>query len=218
MRLFLIGAAAVLLIAVVVIFCTLPFGTGKLGYKQTFFYVCYDSPSDAHSASSMSSVVHSYGGAGYIIENKGKYFVTVSCYYNENDALSVSNALNKKGLACSVLEVTAGDYELGGSAVRNKEKYLGNLNTLTSLSRLCYDLANSLDGYSLNQSGAKSVLQDVKTGLDSLARSNTANCFSNEIESLRAECDDVSHGYVFSYDVRRLQIAIIDSVVNVKLY
>ena len=46
----------------------------------------------------------------------------------------------------------------------------------------------------------------------------TRNCFSSEIANLCAECEDVSHGYVFSYDVRRLQIAIIDSLVNIRLY
>ncbi|MDE7400836.1 MAG: hypothetical protein K2N17_02150 [Clostridia bacterium] len=218
MRLFIICAVAAVVIAVIILICAVPFGVSKLGYEKTFYYVCYDSPSDAHSASSMSSVVHSYGGAGYIIENKGRYYVTVSCYYNDTDAQSVCATLNKKGLKCSVLEVEAGDYNLGGSARGKKEKYLGNLNTMTSLSRMCYDLANSLDGYSCDQSGAKAVLQDVKTGLEGLARNNAANCFSSEIANLCAECDDVSHGYVFSYDVRRLQIAIIDSLVNIRLY
>lgn len=204
--------------AIIILICTIPACGKKLGFKATFYYVCYDSPSDAQSASSMSSVVHSYGGAGYIVENDGKYFVTVSCYYDKNDAVSVSSALNKKGLECSVMEVKAGDYSLRGSAKKNGEKYLGNLNTLMSLSRLCYDLANSLDKYSCDQNAAKSVLKDVKTGLDGLARQNAANCFSGEISSLRAECEDVSHGYVLSYDVRRLQIAIIDSIVNIKLY
>lgn len=213
------GVALTLVAAIIIILvCTIPSCGGKLGFEATFYYVCYDSPSDSFSASSMSSVVHSYGGAGYIVENDGNYFVTVSCYYDEKDALSVSSELNKKGLECSVVKVKAGDYALRGSAKRNAEKYLGNLNTLTSLSRLCYDLANALDKYSCDQSAAKSVLNDVKTGLDGLARSNAANCFSGEIASLRAECDDVSHGYVLSHDVRRLQIAIIDSIVNIKLY
>lgn len=209
--------SAFVLISVILCF-TLPSCAGKLGFKTTFYYVCYDTPPDASSAGSVSSVVRSYGGAGYIIEDGGNYFVTVSCYYNQRDAENVAATLNKKGLGCSVVQVTAGDYEMRGSAKRYREKFKGNLETLLSLSRLCYDLANSLDGYSCGQSTAKSVLGDVKTGLDGLARINTANCFTKEIERLMAECSDASAGYVFSCDVRRLQIAVTDCIVNIRLY
>ena len=209
------GAAA---LSLIILCFTLPSCAGNLGFKTTFYYVCYNSPSDAQSASSISSVVHSYGGAGYIIETGGNYYVTVSCYYVERDAETVVSTLNKKGLNCSVVKVEAGDYEMRGSAKRYGEKYKGNLETLLSLSWLCYDLANALDGYSCSQSAAKSVLGDVKTGLDGLARINTANCFTKEINALLAEYSDVSSGYIFSYDVRRLQIAITDCIVNIRLY
>lgn len=214
--LFTVCAAGVL--AMLILCFTLPSCAGKLGFKMTFYYVCYNSPPDAQSASSVSSVVQSYGGAGYIIKSGDNYYVTISCYYERRDADGVASSLNKKGLGCSVVEVTAGDYELRGSAKRYSEKYKGNLETLLSLSRLCYDLANSLDGYSASQSSARAVLSDVKTGLDGLASINTANCFTKEIDRLMAEYSDVSTGYIFSSDVRRLQIAIIDSIVNIKLY
>ncbi len=203
---------------IIILCCTLPYCAAKIDFSAVFYYVCYACPSDTHSASSMSTVVHSYGGAGYIIENEGKYYVTISCYYEENDARTVCNTLNKKGVDCSVLKVSADDYSIKGSAKKNREKYLGNLNTLLSLSEVCYGLANSMDDYSCNQKNAKSVLEDVSTALDGLARQNSNNCFSEEIASLRAECDDVSYGYIFSYDVRRLQIAVCDSIANLKLY
>lgn len=204
---------------ILIILCfTLPSCAGKLGFKTTFYYVCYNSPPDAQSASSMSSVVHSYGGAGYIIECDGSYYVTVACYYDSDDANSVVASLGKKGLSCSVVEVTAGDYELRGSSKRYADKFRGNLETLLSLSRLCYDLANSLDSCSVSQPSAKSVLSDVSSGLSGLADVNTANCFTKEIDRLIAECSDASAGYVFSYDVRRLQIVICDCITNVKIY
>ena len=211
------AGAAVVLVLIVLCF-TLPSCAGKLGFKTTFYYVCYNSPPDAQSASSISSVVHSYGGAGYIIESDGSYYVTVACYYDNNDAQSVVATLGKKGLSCSVVEVTAGDYELRGSAKRNAEKFKGNLETLLSLSRLCYDLANSLDSNSCSQPSAKSVLSDVRSGLSGLADMNTANCFTEDIDRLIAECSDASAGYVFAYDVRRLQIVITDCITNVKIY
>ncbi len=211
------AGAAVVLVLIVLCF-TLPSWARKLGFKTTFYYVGYKSPPDAQSASSISSVVHSYGGAGYIIENDGSYYVTVACYYDNNDAQSVVATLGKKGLSCSVVEVTAGDFELRGSAKRNAEKFKGNLETLLSLSRLCYDLANSLDSNSCSQPSAKSVLGDVRSGLSGLADMNTANCFTDEIDRLIAECSDAAAGYVFAYDVRRLQIVITDCITNVKIY
>lgn len=217
LRLFAAAVAAVVII-LIILCLAVPSCAGKLGFETTFYYVCYDSPPDAQSASSISSVVHSYGGAGYIIENGGNYYVTVACYYENNDAQSVVATLGKKGLGCSVVKVTAGDYDLRGSAKRNAEKFRSNLETLLSLSRLCYDLANSLDGYSVSQPSAKSVLGDVGSGLCGLADINVANCFTKEIERLQAECSDASGGYVFSYDVRRLQIAICDCITNVKIY
>lgn len=205
-------------LAVIILCSAVPSCSGTLDFSATFYYVCYNSPTDAQSAASVSGVVHSYGGAGYIIENSGKYYVTVSCYYDSGDASSVSKNLNNKGLSCTVVEASREKISLPPSAKNKAEGYKGTMNTLYSISLMCYDLANGMDGGTHNQSSAKSVLSEVKTGLESLYRANKANCFSDELSALIAECDDVSHGYVFSYDVRRLQIAISDCIIHVRLY
>ena len=209
--------AAVAVAVIIAIICALPSCGDRLGFKTDFYYVCYETPTNSHSASSMSSVVHSYGGAGYVVESGGDYFVTVSCYYSERDALSVVRTLGTKGLNCKVVKVTAGDYKLSVSAAGEREKYLGNLNTMLSLSKMCYNLANSLDDGSCGQSSAKTVLNDVSTTLQSLLRQNPSNCFTRPLSSLVGECKDVSHGIVLSRDVRRLQIAITDEIVNINL-
>ena len=202
----------------IIILCSIPSCGEKLDYTATFYYVCYQSPSDVHSASSISSAVHSYGGAGYIVEDGGNYYVTVSCYYSQRDAETVCATVNHKGLKCFVLKAEKDGYALSGSAKRYKEKYVGNLNTLMSLSHICYDVAISMDISTCDQDGAKSLLEGVKSGLDGLARQNASNCFSPEIKSLLAEYEDVTHGYIYSYDVRRLQIAIADSIIKIRLY
>ena len=205
-------------LAALIIFSAVPSCAGTLDFSATFYYVCYDSPTDSQSAASVSGVVHSYGGAGYIIENGGKYYVTISCYYSEEDALSVISNLKNKGLSCKVIEAKRDKISLPASAKRKAEQYKGTLNTLLSISQLCYDLANGMDGGTRNQASAKSILSEVRTGFESLYRANAAGCFSQEISSLIAECDDVSYGYVFSYDVRKLQIAICDCIIHVRLY
>ena len=212
-----IGVAAAIAVMAVVLICSLSSCKTKLNFSATFYYVCYDSPTDAHSASSMSSVVQSYGGAGYVIHSGNKYYVTVSCYYSDGDADKVAAQLKHKGLGCRTVKVTADNFRLGGSARGKRDLYEGNLTTLLSLSKMCYELSNSLDN-GCQQTAAKAVLSDVKDGLNALSRANKNNCFSREIEGLIAECGDVSHGYVLSRDTRRLQIALTDSIANINIY
>ena len=209
--------AVIALASTIALILAMPSCGNRLGFKVDFYYVCYETPTNSHSASSMSSVVHSYGGAGYVVESGGDYYVTVSCYYNEQDALSVSRALGAKGLECKVVKVTAGDYKLHSYDVGAGEKYLGNLNTMLSLSKMCYNLANSLDDGSCGQSSAKTVLGDVSTALSSLLRQNTSNCFARSLSYLVGECNDTAYGIILSRDVRRLQIVIIDEIVNINL-
>lgn len=206
------------LAVVIAVLCAIPLGVKKLNFSATFYYVCYDCPSDATSASSISNLVHGYGGAGYIINCGGNYYVTVACYYGEKEAQTVQNNLAKKGLSCFVVSVKGDNYKLSGSASRYAKKYEGNLNSMLSVSRLCYDLANSLDKFQVGQSGAKSVLAEVSKTLSGLCSQNVNNCFTSELANLKAECEDTAYGYVFAYDVRRLQIAVCDAIINIKLY
>lgn len=208
-----ICVAVLALFAVLV--CALPQKKICLNFSACFYYVCYDSPNDSTSASSVSSLVHSYGGAGYTVMADGCYYVVVSCYYDEKDAQSVCKTLSAKGLNCSVKKVEAGDYQLDQNQKDLTQKYTDNLNTMLSISRMCYELANGIDGYSCGQDKAKGVLSSIRISLEGLACSNYGNCFYDEICNLISECDDAVEGYIFSCDVRRLQVAVCDSITNV---
>ncbi|MGN0808083.1 MAG: hypothetical protein ACI4MN_06535 [Candidatus Coproplasma sp.] len=203
---------------VICVVCVKLFGSTSLNYAATFYYVCYDSPPDNSSIVSISDLVHSYGGAGYIVSSNGKNYVTVSCYYSQEDANTVCTQLNKRGLSCSVVKAQTPKRKLYGSARKNSNKYEGSLNTLYSISKTCYNLANSVDKFEVGQTGAKSVLKEIKSTLKGLAADNEQNCFSQELDYLITECDDISYGYVFSYDIRRLQIAVCDCIVNANIY
>ena len=189
-----------------------------LDFCATFYYVCHEKPYTESAASSMSSAVQNYGGAGYVIESGGDYFVTVSCYYEERDAQSVCTTLKRKGLSCTVVKVKVDGISLNGNAKKNSQKYTGNLKTLLSISEVCYSLANSIDYGKVDQNGAKEVLSQVSISLKGLLRENSVNCFSSELNRLVSECEDASYGYVYARDVRKLQIAICDTIANVKLY
>jgi len=208
-------------VAVTIIVCVSVFSCGgaKITFKACYYFVCYAMEDNSISAGSISSAVSNYGGAGYILEHKSKYYVTVACYYEENDANGVCKELNGRNLACSVLKVETNEYRLKTSNARKcADLYKGNLNTLNSLSRMAYDCANALDTAFYDQSKAKNVLADIKSGLEGLLSANTSNCFTDELRRLIAVCDDAADGYVYSKDVRKLQIAVIDTVINVELY
>lgn len=183
-----------------------------------FYYVCYDCPTDAVSASSISSLVESYGGAGYIICEDGEYYVTVACYYDERDAQSVASTLAKKELGCQVVCAERESFTLSPARRKYAERYLSVFNLLLQTSHILYDLANAVDSLSCDQLQAKSVLGDVQTTLDGLVRDNRLGCFAEAAAALAAECVDVNYGYILSRDVRRLQIAVCDAIINTEIY
>ena len=215
---FFIAVTAIL--AVTVIICAFSFScnTVKFTFEATFYFVCYKTEDNYLSASSISEAVSSYGGAGYILELDGEYYVTVSCYYSESDAHAVCDSLAKRELNCFVLKKETEEYSLPRSSEKYTALYKGNLNTLTSLSSLAYSCANRLDTGEYSQSDAKRVLSDILKGLKSLENANSGNCFSNELRRLVTICEDAGNGIIYSKDLRKLQIAAIDTVINIELY
>lgn len=215
---FIISIIAVLAVTVAVCLLTLSCPGNKLTFKCAFYYICYRSEDNAVSASSVSSVVSSYGGAGYILEYGDAFYVTVACYYDNNDANAVCESLKRRDLNCEVVKIETDDYSVTNSSQENNSLYLGNLNTLHNLSSLAYGCANALDTGEYSQSQAKSIISDVENGLKGLLNVNANNCFTPHLKRLIATCDEVGEGYVYSKDLRRLQIAITDVIINVKLY
>lgn len=215
---FLIAVAGAVIAAVIIIICAVSCSGGKLTFKSTYYFVCYRITDNSISASSLSNAAASYGGAGYILNYEDSFYVTVSCYYKENDAEAVCISLKKRDLDCSVLEIKTDKYTLSGSAKKNSQLYLGNFNTLNSLSTLAYECANGLDTGAFSQSKAKDVVLSIKTSLKGLLNSNASNCFTNDINFLIAECEDKERGFLLSKDMRYLQIAIIDTIINAELY
>ena len=215
---FIVAVAAVAVVSVIICVCAFACSGGTVTFKCTFYFICYRSPDNAVSASSLSQTVGSYGGAGYILNYDGDYFVTVACYYDSNDANTVCANLKKRDLNCSVVEIKTDKYTLPSRSAKNKaELYSGNLKTLSELSSLAYECANRLDTGEYNQGKAKDVIGAIKSGLNGLLKANSDNCFTRSLEYLIAECDDKSGGYIFSKDIRYLQIAIADKIISAKL-
>lgn len=200
---------------VAVILCTVCLGGNSIEFEAAFYFVCYAARDNAISAGAISGAVSNYGGAGYVLEYGGEYYVTVACYYEQNDAERIRQSLLRRGLNCNVLAIETGEYRV--TAAADGQLYVGNLNTLFALSKVCYQCANGLDTGEYGQSEAKSVIDDVKSGLNGLKYANADNLFSGEIRRLIAECDAASENYIYSKDLRKLQIAIADTIINIRL-
>lgn len=215
---FIISVAAVTAVTAAILIATFSCSANCLTFETTFYFICYRTEDNAVSASSVSGVVSSYGGAGYILEYNNSFYVTVACYYRDNDAKSVCESLKRRDLDCEVIKIHTENYTVASASDADKNLYLGNLNTLLSLTALAYGCANAIDTGSYGQTQAKNVIEDIRNTLKGLLNANPDNCFSVQLRRLIAECADVSEGYVYSKDLRRLQIAIADAIINVKLY
>lgn len=216
---FFISVVVAVTVTVAVILTAVSCSGSKINFKTTFYFVCYAATDNAISAGSISTAVSNYGGAGYVLEYDGAFFITVSCYYNENDAKSVCESLKRRDLECQVLKIETDEYPLKSTAARSHAQlYTGNLNTLQTLSILAYECANALDTGAYGQSKAKSVVSDVENALRGLLNANAENCFSTDLRRLLAECEVLRGNYVYSKDMRKLQIAIADAIINAELY
>ena len=210
--------SAVLLTTVIICFCAVTCSSGKLKFEKTYYFVYYRMSDNAISASSLSGAASSYGGAGYILSHNGNFYVTFSCYYRDNEAETVCSNLKKRDLECAVLKIATKEYKLQGrSANNNQNLYLGNLNTLSSLSSLAYECANGLDTGEYSQSSAKQILSSIMDSLKGLLKTNENNCFTQSIQSLIEECESVSGGFLLSKNMRYIQIAIIDKILHTEL-
>ena len=208
----------VLLTTVIICLGTATCSGGKLKFKKTYYFVYYRMSDNELSASSLSQTVSNYGGAGYVLNYRDKYYVTFACYDKQDEAEAVCSNLKKRDLECDVLKIEIKEYKLQNrNAKKNQNLYLGNLNTLTSLSSLAYECANGLDTGEYSQDGAKQVLATISDTLRGLLKNNENNCFTLSIKDLIENCENLQGGYLLSKNMRYIQIAIADKILHAEL-
>lgn len=209
---------AVLITTVIICFGAATCSGGKLAFEKTYYFVYYRMSDNALSASSLSGTASSYGGAGYILNYNDNYYVTFSCYDKDDEAKTVCSNLKKRDLECDVLKIEIKNYKLQNrNAKNNQNLYLGNLNTLNSLSSLAYECANGLDTGEYSQDKAKGILSSIIGSLKGLLKNNENNCFTESINSLIDDCERLYGGYLLSKNMRYIQIAIADKILHAEL-
>ena len=190
----------------------------SLSYTVTFYFVyCYEAGGE-DEADSLADAVRSFGGAGYSLSYGGKYYIAASCYYSEISALSVCESLNRRGLSCGLLTAERESYSLTTSFARtNSQSLKGAINSLYGFGKVLYECAAALDTGG-SQSDAKSAVKDAQSVISALLRSDSLACFSPYLNYIYALCDDIVYGgYVYSRDVRYVQIASADCLLKVTL-
>ena len=216
---FFISVTLVLTVTAAIIICAAALTGAEANYSAQYFFICYSSEDNSVSAGALSGTVGDLGGAGYVLGYGGEFYVTVACYYSEHDAERVQKALSARGENCFLLKVETGAYPLQSVGAKSRKSlFEGNLKTLGSLSALCYECANGLDTGEMGQSSARAVIGDVEKGLNGLKNANPDNCFTAELKRLGAVCSEAGGDMIYSKDLRKLQIAIIDTIINIELY
>ena len=190
----------------------------SLSYTVTFYFVyCYEVGGD-YEADLLADAVQAFGGAGYSLSYGGKYYIAASCYYSETSALSVCESLNRRGLSCGILTAKRESYSLTTSSARaNFQSLKGAIDSLYGFGKVLYECAAALDTGG-SQSEAKSAVKDAQSVISALLRSDSLTCFSPYLNYIYALCDDIVYGgYVYSRDVRYVQIASADCLLKVTL-
>lgn len=187
----------------------------KINFKAVFYVIYYSGAENEISVSALSETVESYGGAGYVLEYSDGFYVTVACYSDEQSAESVQAALKRRNLGCEILKAERTKYATKDR--KNAERYAGNLNTLVSLADMAYNCANSLDTGEFGQSKAKEIISAIKSGTEAIKNSEAGNPFSVCAETVSDICDEIKKGYIYSRELRFLQVAIADAILNIDL-
>lgn len=211
---FIIALGIVFTATVIIIVSAVSCSGGTINFEETYYFVCYRQSDNVISASSLSDTASNLGGAGYILKYGDNFYITLSCYYIEDEANDVCANLKKRELDCFVLKIETDEYKLNGKG--NKELYAGNFKTLNSLSRLAYDCANGIDTGAYSQNKAKSILSNISDTLSGLLNTNKNNCFTESLRNAINECDKFG-GYLYSKNMRYVQIALADIIINAEL-
>lgn len=178
-----------------------------------YYFVCYKSGDDAQSVGIVNSTVQNYGGAGYTLNLDGEYVSVVACYYSIEDAEKVSAAFFDSGIECAVYGVQVNEYEL---ALRYRDdvcRIEGALKTFCQLASIYYSLANAIDGGVIDGGSACAIIEDADAVLSNLEKTDIfplADAAANVARYTKNLGDAVC-----SWQLRLLQIAVVDNLMNI---
>lgn len=178
-----------------------------------YYFVCYKSGDDAQSVGIVNSTVQNYGGAGYTLNLDGEYVSVVACYYSIEDAEKVSAAFFDSGIECAVYGVQVNEYAL---ALRYRDdvcRIEGALKTFCQLASIYYSLANAIDGGVIDGGSACAILEDADAVLSDLEKTDIFP-LADAAAKVARYTENLGDA-VCSWQLRLLQIAVVDNLMNI---
>lgn len=178
-----------------------------------YYFVCYKSGDDAQSVGIVNSTVQNYGGAGYTLNLDGEYVSAVACYYSIEDAEKVSAAFFDSGIECAVYGVQINEYAL---ALRYRDdacRIEGALKTFCQLASIYYSLANAIDGGVIDGGSACAIIEDADAVLSDLEKTDIVP-LADAAAKVARHTENLGDA-VCSWQLRLLQIAVVDNLMNI---
>lgn len=220
---FCLRSAAALFCACVLISITLIVATGARSVyiivRKNLYFVCYQTVYREEVADSVSGVICSGGGAGYVLEYGKGYAVAYSLYLTRQDAVSVCENLKDGGQKADVLEFYVDKIFLPASA----SGAAGNVAAFFKLYYECIALlsktADGFDAGRVNFSGARCALEScagvLSTLSESLDEGNKAErkaclALKAEAESVVKTLKGYSEGVFSASDIRSVYVSMGD--------
>lgn len=139
-----------------------------INVRKNLYFVCFQTVYREDVANSVSSVICSGGGAGYVLQRGKGYAVVYSLYLRERDALSVCENLKDGGQNAEVVALSVDKVYLPASAVSNAERIISFYNIFYDCISLLSKTAEELDAGRIDFNGARCALEsgaDVLSGL-----------------------------------------------------
>lgn len=129
------------------------------------------------------------GGAGYVYNTNGLYYLLASAYENENDAIKVKENLENQQLTSEVLKIEISeisiDLSLNGS---EKSALNGALNSFKTTYKTLYDISISLDTQVKTLPESKLLVSNYVTALSNVQKEFDTlfkNKLTNEIFQIK---------------------------------
>lgn len=129
--------------------------------KKSLYALSVGEFDDYSSASLLSQTILKQGGAGFIEQNNGKYYVLLSCYEQQTDAENVILNLSNSGIDATMYVITLKGMSLNWQLNTSQFVVLKkSINLFYDCYKFLYDLSLQFDNQSLTKSNALECLDE----------------------------------------------------------
>ena len=172
--------------------------------------------SDERSVEVSTLTANAYGGAGYLLGEKGDYCVVNDCYLREEQAENVKTALEKKGVKTKIYTKEVEDLYLLSKAEKSKRKeILGTLQMLKNCIEILETFAKGAQNGEFTQERLKDGLLPTQLVLQRIAKK-----YEKDFSQLSKKCEEIAEQIarirseiVFAKELRYAKVSLCDGYI-----